>query len=179
MTLLLASLALVAAGGSFGTAAAAAQDSKSGPLAQELTTLLANQKRDAVAARLGAEEFVAALYYPGTQLLVIKGNYTAPALIFEKIVSKNYKDAYLDLATASVPASKIMIEDMKGDGLRVVRGNKNDPFDIVTTGTQAAVHFDGEYKKRKMSQEDYMKAFADADAAYERMLTALVAELKK
>ena len=30
-----------------------------------------------------------------------------------------------------------------------------------------------------MSQEDYMKAFADADVAYERMLTALVAELKK
>jgi len=78
-----------------------------------------------------------------------------------------------------VPDSKIMIEDMKGDGLRVVRVNKNDPFDIVTNGTQAAVHFDGEYKKRKMSQEDYMKAFADADAAYERMLTALVAELKK
>ena len=179
MTLLLASLALIAAGGTFGTAAASAQDSKSGPLAQELTTLLANQKRDAVAARLGGEEFVAALYYPGTQLLVIKGNYSAPALIFEKIVSKNYKDAYLDLATASVPDSKIMIEDMKGDGLRVLRGNKNDPFDIVTNGTKAAVHFDGDYKKRKMSQEDYMKAFADADAAYERMLTALVAELKK
>jgi hypothetical protein len=68
---------------------------------------------------------------------------------------------------------------MKGDGLRVLRGNKNDPFDIVTNGTKAAVHFDGDYKKRKMSQEDYMKAFADADAAYERMLTALVAELKK
>jgi hypothetical protein len=179
MTSLLTSLAVVAVGLTFGSVVSSGQESKTGPLAQELTTLLSSQKRDAVAARLGSEEFVAALYYPGTQLLVIKAKYAAPALIFEKIVSKNYKDAYLDLATASVPDTKIMVEDMKGDGLRVARVNKNDPFDIVTSGTQAAVQFDGEYKKRKMSQDDYLKAFAEADAAYERMLSALVAELKK
>jgi hypothetical protein len=179
MTSFLASLAVVAVGVTFGSLAASGQDSRTGPLAQELTTLLSSQKRDAVAARLGSEEFVAALYYPGTQLLVIRAKYAAPALIFEKIVSKNYKDAYLDLATASVPDSKIMVEDMRGDGLRSARANKNDPFDIVTSGTQAAVQFDGEYKKRKMSQEDYLKAFGEADAAYERMLSALVAELKK
>jgi hypothetical protein len=179
MTCLLAPLVWLALVATSGSSAAAGQESKTGPLAQELTTLLASQKRDAIAARLGSEEFVAALYYPGTQLLVIKAKYAAPALLFEKIVSKNYKDAYLDLATASVPDSKIMIEDMKSDGLRVSRGNKNDPFDIVTNGTQAAVQFDGEYKKRKMSETDYLKAFSEADAAYERMLTALVAELKK
>jgi hypothetical protein len=179
MTSLLGSVALLAVGVTVISSAAAGQESKTGTLAQELTTLLSSQKRDAVAARLGTEEFVAALYYPGTQLLVIRAKYAAPALIFEKIVSKNYKDAYLDLATASVPDSKIMIEDMNGDGLHVARGNKNDPFDIVTSGTQAGVQFDGEYKKRKMSEEDYLKAFSDADTAYARMLTALVAELKK
>jgi hypothetical protein len=179
MTSILTSLAVVAVGITFSSLASSAQESKTVPLAQELTTLLSTQKRDAVAARLDGEEFVAALYYPGTQLLVIKAKYAAPALIFEKIVSKNYKDAYMDLATASVPDSKIMVEDMKGDGLRALRVNKNDPFDIVTSGTQAAFPFDGEFKKRKISQEAYQKAFAEADAAYERMLTALVAELKK
>jgi hypothetical protein len=179
MTCLLAPVALLALVATPGSPPLADQESKTGPLAQELTTLLASQRRDAVAARLGSEEFVAALYFPGTQLLVIKAKYAAPALLFEKIVSKNYKDAYLDLATASVPDTKIMIEDMKSDGLRVARSNKNDPFDIVTSGTKAAVQFDGEYKKRKMSEADYLKAFSDADAAYERMLTALVAELKK
>jgi hypothetical protein len=179
MISLLTSLAVLAVGVTFGSLASSGQESKTGPLAQELTTLLSSQKRDAVAARLGSEEFVAALYYPGTQLLVIKAKYAAPALIFEKIVSKNYKDAYLDLATASMPETKIMIEDMKGDGLHVGRGSKNDPFDIVTSGTQAAVQFDGEFKKRKMSEADYLKAFSEADSAYERMLTALVAELKK
>jgi hypothetical protein len=179
MTSSLAPVALLAIGVTFGSWASAGQESKTGPLAQELTTLLSSQKRDAVAARLGSEEFVAALYYPGTQLLVIKAKYAAPALIFEKIVSKHYKDAYLDLATASVPDTKIMVEDMKGDGLHVARGNKNDPFDIVTSGTRAAVLFDGEYKKRKMSEADYLKAFSEADAAYARMLTALVAELKR
>ena len=179
MTSLLAPQAVFSIGLTFASLALAGQDSKSGPVAQELTTLLSTQKRDAVAARLGSEEFVAALYYPGTQLLVIKAKYAAPALIFEKIVSKKYKDAYLDLATASVPNTKMMIEDMKGDGLRMMRGNKNDPFDIVTSAGQAAVLFDGEYKKRKMSEDDYLKAFSEADSAYERMLTALVAELKK
>jgi GGDEF domain-containing protein len=178
MTWLLAPVALLTLGVSFSSAESAGQESRTGPLAQELTTLLSSQKRDAVAARLGGEEFVAALYFPGTQLLVIKAKYAAPALLFEKIVSKNYKDAYLDLATASLPDTKIMIEDMKSDGLHVERGNKNDPFDIVTSATQA-VQFDGEYKKRKMSEEAYLKAFSEADAAYERMLTALVAELKK
>jgi hypothetical protein len=179
MTSLLGSVALLALGVTVVSSAAAGQESKTGPLAQELTTLLSSQKRDAVAARLGTEEFVAALYYPGTQLLVIRAKYAAPALIFEKIVSKNYKEAYLDLATASVPDSKIMVEDMNGDGLHVARGNKNDPFDIVTSGSKAGVQFDGEYKKRKMSEEDYLKAFSEADTAYARMLTALVAELKK
>jgi hypothetical protein len=89
MTWLLAPVALLAVGVTFGSSAPADQESKTGPLAQELTTLLSSQKRDAVAARLGGEEFVAALYYPGTQLLVIKAKYSAPALLFEKIVSKN------------------------------------------------------------------------------------------
>ena len=36
-----------------------------------------------------------------------------------------------------------------------------------------------DFQMGKMSEEDYLKAFSDADSAYERMLTALVAELKK
>jgi hypothetical protein len=183
MTWITAPIALLAVGICVGwlapLSADARQESRTEALAQEVTSLLTAQKRDYIAARLAEDEFVAALFQPGTELLVVRAKYAAPALLFEKIVSRNYKEAYLDLYTASVPDSRIMIEDMKSDGLHVARGNRNDPFDIVTSGTQAAVQFDGEYKKRKMSEEAYLKAFSEADAAYERMLTALVAELKK
>ena len=39
--------------------------------------------------------------------------------------------------------------------------------------------FDGDWKKQKMSEQDYMKAFGTADDRYSGMLNALIAELKK
>jgi hypothetical protein len=182
MTWITAPIALLAAGVCFGRleppATDARQERKTESLAQEVTSLLTAQNRDYIAARLEGDEFVAALFQPGTELLVVRAKYAAPALLFEKIVSKNYKEAYLDLYTASMPDSRIMIEDMKSDGLQS-ESNKNEAADMVTNGTQPAVHFDGEFRKRKMSEEEYLKAFSEAEAAYARMLTALVAELKK
>jgi hypothetical protein len=39
--------------------------------------------------------------------------------------------------------------------------------------------FDGDWKRQKVSEQDYMKTFADADARYTQILTALLAQLKK
>jgi hypothetical protein len=182
MTWIAVPIAVVAAGvylGGFAPSTPdARQEGRTEALAQEVTSLLTAQKRDYIAARVEGDEFVAALFQPGTELLVMRAKYAAPALLFEKIVSRNYKEAYLDLYTASVPDSRIMIEDMKSNGLQSDR-IKNEAPDMVTNGTQAAVHFDGEYKKRKMSEDDYMRAFGAAEVAYTRMLTALLAELKK
>jgi hypothetical protein len=166
------------AGVAVSVSAAGGQATKTQALAQELTTLLQSQKKDSIAARLGDDEFVAALYYPGTELLVVSAKYSAPTLLYEKIVSKNYRDAYMDLATASVADSKLLVEDLKGDGIRPTRVG-SEPFDIVTKGTSPPVNFDGDWKKRKLSPEEYQKAFTDAETAYARLLTALVAELKK
>jgi hypothetical protein len=41
------------------------------------------------------------------------------------------------------------------------------------------VPFDGEWKKRKVSESDYLKTFGEADAEYVRMLQALIAQLKQ
>jgi hypothetical protein len=157
-----------------------AQDGKSIALAKELTAALDGAKLDSMAAReMGTEDgFVAALYYPGSQLLVIAATYTAPALLKEKIVLKQYKDVYLDLNAATAPASRRVIEDLKADGLFAMRPSPRDPFDFYTKGTSARVPFDGDWKKRKISQDEYMKAFAEADAEYARMLQSLLAEAK-
>jgi hypothetical protein len=156
------------------------EDSKSVALTKELTAALDHAKLDSIAAReVGTDDgFVAALYYPGGQLLVIAATYSAPALLKEKIILKQYKDVYLDLNAATAPASRRVIEDLKADGLFATRPTPQAPFDFYTKGTSPRVQFDGEWKKRKMSQDDYMKAFAEADAEYSRMLQSLLAEAK-
>ncbi len=156
----------------------AAAEATTSPLVAELTKLLQQRKLDVIASRLEGDTFVAAMYIPGSELLVVSAKYSAPPLINEKILNKQYRDAYVDLSTASIVETKVLIEDLNADGLRALRG-KNDPFDVVTRGAGAAMPFDGEWKKRSMSEDAYMKAFGQAETDYGQMLKALVAELKK
>jgi len=135
LALFLALLALV--GTARPSASATPPDSATTTLAKELTRLLDQQKIDAVAARLDAETFVAALYMPGTELLAISAKYSAPALLNEKILGRRYKDAYADLATAALIDGKTMIEDSNADGIRATPGK--GAFDIVTHGGDAPV----------------------------------------
>lgn len=157
---------------------AAAQDGPTQPLAAELVELLSKQKLDAAATRLGENRYAAVLYIPGVQILAVSAEYAAPALLDEKIMNRSYRDVYLDLASASVPETKVFIEDMNADGIRPDRSGDN-PFDMYTYGTGPTYTFDGEYKSRNVTESAYRKAFADAEAAYQQILSALIAELKK
>ena len=100
-------VASIVAGVLCSAGAALAQDSRTIALARELTTLLEQQKLDAVAARQAgsADRFVAALYFPGSQLLVVSATYAAPPLLNEKILLRRYKEAYMDLSAASDPTT--------------------------------------------------------------------------
>jgi hypothetical protein len=155
-----------------------AQDSKSAALAKELTDLLQQRKLDSVAARhpAAADQFVAALYFPG-QLIIISARTTAPAIVNEKLVRREFRDVYIDLNSASIPESRVMITDGGADGLRATR-EPNQPFDMHDGGGKS-VRFDGNWREDRMSEKDYMAAFSQADDAYVAALTALVNELKK
>jgi hypothetical protein len=157
---------------------AAAQESKSAAVAKELTQLLDRDKLDSVAAKDPAapDAFVAALYFPGS-LLVVGAKYSVPVLLDEKLGKKDYKEIYIDLNSASVPASKMFVEDLGANGLRAKRED-GQPQDSVDAGGRQTT-FDGDWRRQKMSQDEYMKAFAAADESYARMLTALVEQLKK
>src|SRR5882672_521208 len=111
-------------------AAASAQDSKSAPLAKELAAALDAGKLDSIAAKdpSAPDIFVAALYFPGVQLLVVSAKYSVPQLLTERLVKKEYRDTYLDLHGAAVPASKVVFEDPGADGLRA-RREENQAFD--------------------------------------------------
>jgi hypothetical protein len=153
-----------------------AQDSRSASLVKELTQLLQQHKLDSIAARSGADEFVAALFFPG-QLLVISARTTAPAVLNEKLVRREFRDVYIDLNSASIPDSRVMITDGGADGLRPTR-LMNMPFDTHDAAGKS-IRFDGNWREDRMSEKDYMAIYAKADEAYLSALNALVSELKK
>ena len=156
-----------------------AAQSPSLSLVRQLTTLLEGAKLDTLAAKLpGTEDsFVAARYFPGQQLIVVSGRYAVPVLLKEKILLKRYGDAYLDLYSASDRASRRIVEDLRADGLRPVQ-RKGEPFDIYTRRGGESIAFDGEWKRRKLSEQTYMDAFRHADAVYGDMLKVLISELQ-
>jgi hypothetical protein len=154
-----------------------AQTSKSASVAKDLAAALDASKLEAIAAPDPADPntFVAALYFQGSQILVVSAKYAAPPLMLAKIKEKNYRDVYIDLSSASVAGSKVFIMDAGVDGLASKPGDGGaDSYEQGTT----QVLFDGDWKKAKMSEEEYMKAFADADDRYAKMLSLLTAQAK-
>ena len=47
------------------------------------------------------EEFVGALTFPG-QLMVVWAKTSAPAVVNEKLIKKEYREVYIDLNSASI-----------------------------------------------------------------------------
>ena len=158
-------------------ALAAAQESRSSQLATELAKLLDARKLDSIAAKVSGDEYVGALYFPGSQLLVVKAKYIVPERMDAQLTAKNYRDVYIDLNSASVPNSKILISDLGANGLQARREN-NQPYDTVDMGGKSYA-FDGDWDKAKISEQEYTKAFQTSEAEYTRMLEALVVQLKK
>jgi len=154
-----------------------AQDPQSATPARELAQQLSAKKLDSFAVRLpnSQDQFAAALTLPG-QLIVVWAKFSAPAVLNEKIIKGEFREVYIDLNSASDPQSRNIVTDLGSDGVR--RGQKNQPADAHDVGT-TSVRFDGSWREDKMSEKDYMKAHADADAAYTQILGVMLEELKK
>jgi hypothetical protein len=161
------------------TAGAQEPASTSADVAKALTAALDAAKVDSVAAAIPGEEgtFAGTLYFPGLQLLVVEGKYSVPVLLNARIEKKEYRDTYLDLNGAAEPSSKIFIEDLGANGL-VFRPQHDDPADVYEVAGKRIV-FNHDWKAQGMSEDDYTKAFTDADARYTVMLKALLAQAQK
>jgi hypothetical protein len=158
------------------SAPAFAQEPQSAAPARELAQLLQAQKLDSIATKLpdNEDEFAAALMFPG-QMIVVWGKFTAPAYINEKILKREYREAYIDLNSASVVETRHFVTDIGADGIR--KGERDEPADSHDVGNKV-MRFDGDWREDKMSEDAYNKAHAEADAAYSKVLQALVAKVK-
>ena len=156
-----------------------AQQSKSAPVAKELVQLLDAAKLEAIATADPATPggFVAAMYLPGSELLVVSAKYSAPPLLVDRINAKDYQAVYVDLQSASVRGTKVFIQDQGADGL-VAKPSGDAAADSCDEDTKS-VSFDGDWKKAKITEADYTKAFSEADDRYAKMLSMLLAQVKK
>jgi hypothetical protein len=156
----------------------AAQAPKSPAVAKELAAALDARKMDSVAAKMPGEtdRYAAVLYFPGVQILVIAGKYPQPALMDPRLAQKQYRDIYTELSGTVSKESKIFVLDMGAPGLSP---KKTDGYFDTWTQGDTQVVFDGNWDAQKISEADYNKRFADADAEYTKILGALLAEARK
>jgi hypothetical protein len=155
----------------------AADQSRSASVARQLAAALSAQKMDAIAAKDPDEpgRFVAALFFPDAQLLVVSAQYAAPPLLEAKLAQKQFRDIYSDLQGAAVPKSSIFFQDVKADGLCT---NREEPADILYDGSQTPKVFDGDRDKGRLSAQAYEQQFAAADEQYSRLLQVLLAQVQ-
>jgi hypothetical protein len=157
---------------------ALAQAPKSAPLAKQLAAAMEAAKLDSVAAKDPSNPgvYIGALYIPNFQLLVIANNYSVPTLLDTRLERKEYRDVYIDLNSASPAATRLFVEDIGADGIKPKNEDNQGSDAVENKGTRTI--FDGDWRKQKMSEDDYMKAFTAADERYTQILTALLAQLK-
>jgi hypothetical protein len=158
-------------------ARAQAPASKSAPLASELVKLLDSMKLDSVAGSRSANEYVAAMYFPGSQLVVVNAKTSVPDRMKYLILQKSYKDLYVELNGTVDQSSKVFVSDLGANGLQFKR-EKNQPFDTVDSAGKTTA-LDGDWRKAKLSEQEYTKIYIAQDEAYSQMLQALIDTLKK
>jgi len=70
----------------------------------------------------------------------------------------------------------VFIADLSANGLRSKKdGTLFDTADVAGK----AYSFDGDWKKAKISEQDYTKAYSTTDEQYSQMIQALLGGLKK
>jgi hypothetical protein len=175
-TMLGRSLVLVLLVATLVPAAPVDRASHSAAIATELAKALSEQRLDAIAAQDPDEpdRFIAALFFSQSQLLVVSARYASPSLLNARLAQKQYRDAYLDLASSSIADTRILFQDMNADGLCA---RLDQATDIVYDGSQTAKIFDGDWNKHK-SDNTYEQQFVVADQQYRRVLKILLAHVQ-
>ena len=149
-------------------------ESQSAGAVARLKSSMDSLKLEAIAVRdpEGTGRYIAALYMPGSQLLVVSAPYSVPALLDKKIAAGDFMDAYIDLQSVADRKGHFFVIDMQADGLKRV-GNEGEAFDSTSIEGAPPLAFDGKWDAQKLTEEEYNARFARDDARYVRLLNAL------
>jgi hypothetical protein len=157
------------------TVGAQRQTGTSATPVKELAAFLAAHNQTAVAARdpeTGA--FVAALFYPNVQLLVVSARPPEASAVEAQLAAKNFQYVYAALQDGAAEAGRLFVQDLGADGLK----DGGDSVDVVYEEGKQML-FDGNPRSRKVSEKAYREAFSSADTRYARMLSLLLTEARR
>ena len=110
--------------------------------------------------------------------MVVWAKTSAPSVVNEKLIKKEYREVYIDLNSASITETRHFVTHRVLTGCGIVR-NSGRGRPTLTDPRAKSMRFDGNWREDKMSEADYMKAHAEADEAYAKAIQALIDELKK
>jgi hypothetical protein len=173
---------VLAAGVGLSAAQEGAPTPASGAKVKELAALMQAKKLESFSAAETGSKYVAALHIPGVQMLLISAAYLRPTDMQYRTFHKQHMEIYRDLMSSQYSTEKFFVEDALADGLALAPA-KNVAADAVTNGEDRRP-FDGDFdprgrNKKKISRDDYYKAFSAADARYAELVDLLLAALKK
>ena len=128
---------------------------------------------DAIAARgtNGSDRFVAALFYPNAELLVISARYAAPQALQQLLDQKKYAEVYSILQTSPDVSDQVFFIDMMADGLS---GDAREAADVMYEPGNKQTVFDESWRKEhRLGEREYLSKFETADALYATLLQTL------
>ena len=163
-------LALATAGQS--AAAADGGRVRSPELVKRLTTVMTQQGLTAIATPdpQVPGQYVAAMLFPGVQLLVIRARSDESAYIDAEIAARRFPNVYAALQDG-VRDSKLFVQDMGCDG---VYGTPDNTPDIVYERGVDQFILDGDFKAARMSRQAYAKHIEVLDGRYAALLQLLI-----
>jgi hypothetical protein len=153
-----------------------AQSFLSADAARDLVYALDASGLHAIAAADPEEpgRFVAALYIPGSQLLVVSARHPSVEGLGYRISMRQYREAYLDLQGSPTPEGKVFVQDAGADGILSVLPGSGDVDVLYEDGVRQTL-FNGDIEAQHFTSAEYNAKLATADARYDRLLKLLIA----
>jgi hypothetical protein len=159
-------------------AAAGVAGQTSSDAARQLTALLDSRSLTAVAVADPEQPgtFVAALYIPRSQLLVVQARHPSVAGLAHRLGNAQYRDVYLDLQATPTPEGKFFVHDSGADG--IVGAPSGGSIDVLYEDGVRQTLFNGKAAEQNLTRAKYDAKVIAADERYSRLLTLLVSALR-
>jgi hypothetical protein len=116
--------------------------------------------------------FVAALYIPGSQLLVVSAHHPSVDGVAHRIATHQHREVYLDLQGSPTPQDKFFVQDAGADGILSALPGSGDVDVLYEDGVRQTL-FNGDVAAQRLTSAEYDARLAAADARYARLLKLL------
>ena len=139
--------------------------------------LLTERKLDAAAGRLGKDEFVGAMYFPGSQIVVLSAKTSVPDRMTYLLLQKSVQGPVHRAERRGGPAVARFRVGPRGQRPQVPPREERGAGHSGSSGGRLTL--DGEWRKAKISEAEYTKQYQAHDQRYRLMVEAMITALKE